>query len=58
MLAPQGFPGLTFDRASQVNSDSQLYAGRKLCNSSGHFDIAKRLKEGKRMIYDELIGEI
>ena len=41
----QGFPDWTFDRASQVNSDSQLYkqAGNSV-TVPVIFDIAKRLK--------------
>ncbi|WP_173674476.1 DNA cytosine methyltransferase, partial [Staphylococcus aureus] len=44
----QGFPDWTFDRASQVNSDSQLYkqAGNSV-TVPVIFDIAKRLKEVK-----------
>ena len=48
MLASSGFPDWTFDRASQVNSDSQLYkqAGNSV-TVPVIFDIAKRLKEVK-----------
>ena len=48
MLASSGFSRLTFDRASQVNSDSQLYkqAGNSV-TVPVIFDIAKRLKEVK-----------
>ena len=42
----QGFPDWAFDRASQVNSDSQLYkqAGNSV-TVPVIFDIARRLKE-------------
>ncbi|HAP8990639.1 TPA: DNA (cytosine-5-)-methyltransferase, partial [Enterococcus faecium] len=41
----QGFPDWAFDRASQVNSDSQLYkqAGNSV-TVPVIFDIARRLK--------------
>ena len=44
----QGFPDWAFDRASQVNSDSQLYkqAGNSV-TVPVIFDIARRLKEVK-----------
>ena len=44
----QGFPDWAFDRASQVNSDSQLYkqAGNSV-TVPVIFDIARRLKEAK-----------
>ncbi|HDT8107157.1 TPA: DNA cytosine methyltransferase [Enterococcus faecalis] len=44
----QGFPDWAFDRASQVNSDSQLYkqAGNSV-TVPVIFDIARRFKEVK-----------
>lgn len=45
----QGFPDCAFDRAAQVNSDSQLYkqAGNSV-TVPVIFDIARRLKEVDR----------
>ena len=53
----QGFPDWAFDRASQVNSDSQLYKqARNSVTVPVIFDIARRLKEIKT--YDRYCQKI